>query len=144
MSDRVDTQEEAEQNAEEVDEQSEPSYGRGYRWEGDDAEELRGALEAAFDYRGNVTLFLRDGGEVVGYLFNRSADAAEPFVDMFPASGGQRRILYSEIRGIAFTGKDTAAGTSWEKWVEKYNAKKAAEARGETVGSIDRVPEELD
>lgn len=119
-------------------------YVQGYRWEGGDAEGLAAALDAAFEYRGNVTLLTRSAGEVVGYLFNREAEVEEPFVDMLPAAGGRRRIPYSEIRGVAFTGKDTAAGKSWETWLEKYNARKAAEARGEKVESIDLVPEELD
>ena len=125
-------------------EEAETRYDQGYRWEGDDAEALATALDAAFEFRGNVTLFTRNAGEVVGYLFNREAEVEEPFVDMFPSAGGRQRIPYSEIRGIAFTGKDTAAGKSWETWLEKYNAKKAAEARGEKVGSIDLVPEKLE
>ena len=125
-------------------EAAETTYAQGFRWEGDDVEALSAAIDAAFEYRGNVTLFTRSGGEVVGYLFNREAEVNEPFVDVFPAAGGRERIPYREIRGIAFTGKDTAAGKSWETWLEKYNARKAAEARGEKVGSIDLVPEELD
>jgi hypothetical protein len=38
-------------------------------------------------------------------------------------------IAYSDIAGLAFTGRDTAAGKSWEAWVKKYWEKKAA---GET------------
>ncbi len=125
-------------------EEAETSYDQGYRWEGDDAEALAAALDAAFEYRGNVTLLTRGAGEIAGYLFNREAETEEPFVDMFPAAGERQRIPYAEIRGIAFTGKDTAAGKSWETWLEKYNAKKAAEARGEKVEPIDLVPEELD
>ena len=135
---------ESEPQGETASAEAETGYDQGYRWEGDDAEALAAALDAAFEYRGNVTLFTRGAGEIVGYLFNREAEAEEPFVDMFPAAGGRQRIPYAEIRGIAFTGKDTAAGKSWETWLEKYNAKKAAEARGEKVGSIDLVPEELD
>lgn len=127
-----------------VDGDADPPFGQGYRWEGDDVEALSAALDAAFGYRGNVTLLTRDGEEIVGYLFNREAEVEQPYVEVFPASGGRARIPYSRIRGIAFSGKDTAAGKSWETWLEKYNAKKAAEARGETVGSIDLVPEELD
>ena len=35
-------------------------------------------------------------------------------------------IAYSDIAALAFTGKDTAAGKSFEAWVKKYQAKKAA------------------
>ena len=121
-----------------------PNYDQGFRWEGDDAAALAEVLDAAFEYRGNVTLLTRSAGEIVGYLFNREAESKPPFVDVLPETGGRRRLAYSDIRGVAFTGKDTAAGKSWETWLQKYNAKKAAEARGEEVGSIDLVPEELD
>jgi len=40
---------------------------------------------------------------------------------------------------VEFTGKDTAAGKSFETWVKKYQAKKAA---GETNIRIE--PEKLD
>ena len=63
------------------------------------------AIEAAFDYRGDVTLTLA-AGEVVGYLSNRNASAREPYVEVFPADGSPlRRILYREIQGVAFTGR---------------------------------------
>src|SRR4051812_15775523 len=35
-------------------------------------EELRVALEKAFDYRGDVTLTLKDGRRVEGYIFDRT------------------------------------------------------------------------
>ena len=127
-----------------ADQSTEPSYTQGFHWKGDDDEALEAALDAAFGYRGNVTLFTRNGEEITCYLFNRDAASAEPFVEIFPVEGGQRRVLYAQIRGIAFSGKDTAAGKSWETWLKKYNANKAADARGEKMGSIDLVPEELD
>jgi len=34
-------------------------------------DELRTALEKAFDYRGDVTLTLKDGRRVEGYIFDR-------------------------------------------------------------------------
>jgi hypothetical protein len=121
------------------------SYAQGYRWEGDDPEVLARAIEAAFDYRGDVTLLLRSGGELSGYLSNRNGAAPEPFLELFPAAGGpMRRLLYRELRGIAFTGRDTAAGKSWETWLKKYQAKKAAEARGEAVESLGLFPEPLE
>ena len=35
-------------------------------------------------------------------------------------------VAYSEIAALAFSGRDTAAGKSWEAWVRKYWEKKAA------------------
>ncbi len=48
-------------------------------------------------------------------------------------------IPYSEIAALAFTGRDTAAGKSFEAWVKKYWEKKAA---GEKEIGIE--PEKLD
>ena len=39
-------------------------------------------------------------------------------------------VPYSEIAALAFTGRDTAAGKSWEAWVEKYWERKAAGEKG--------------
>jgi len=48
--------------------------------------ELKDALEKAFDYRGDVTVELKDGSSVEGYIFDRRAGAtlAESVVRMFP------------------------------------------------------------
>ena len=35
-------------------------------------------------------------------------------------------VSYSEIARLEFTGRDTAAGKSWETWVKKYVDKKKA------------------
>ena len=93
---------------------------------------LTEAVERAFDYRGDVTLVRRDGGELAGYLFNRDADAATPFVQLFAASGGDPvTIPYADIRSIRFTGRDTAAGNSYAAWLRSREAAKAAgSARG--------------
>lgn len=50
---------------------------------------------------------------------------------------GKLSIAYSEIAGLAFTGRDTAAGKSFAAWVKKYNEKKAA---GEKNIGIDAEP----
>jgi hypothetical protein len=44
------------------------------------------------------------------------------------ASGTMQKISipYSDVAALAFTGRDTAAGKSWEAWVRKYWEKKAA------------------
>jgi hypothetical protein len=118
---------------------------QGFRWEGDDPDLLRRVIEAAFDYRGDVTVALRSGGELRGYLANRDDRCAEPFLDLFPADGSpRRRVLYRDVRGVEFSGKDTASGKSWETWLNKWRAKKEAEARGERVGDISLYPESLD
>jgi hypothetical protein len=39
-------------------------------------EELRVALEKAFDYRGDVTLTLKDNSKIEGYLFDRTTGSS--------------------------------------------------------------------
>lgn len=126
-------------------ERARPAYGPGAVWEGDDPLERRRALEAAFDYRGDVTLRLSDGSELVGYIANRDAREPDPFVEIFPRDGGARRaVSYSAIQGIAFSTKDPASGKSWEAWVKRWKAKKEAEARGEKIGDVSLYPEKLE
>jgi hypothetical protein len=94
--------------------------------------ELRAALEQAFDYRGDVTITLTSGESVVGYVFDRrpGKSLADSYVRVLPQESHERRdIPYSQIAALAFSGRDTAAGKSWEAWVAKYQEKKAA---GET------------
>lgn len=83
-------------------------------------------VEHAFDYRGDVTVVRCDGGEVVGYLFNRNRDVAAPFVQVFPSTGSDAvTIPFADIRTIRFTGKDTAAGTSYAAWLRRREAARA-------------------
>ena len=105
-------------------------------------DELRDALEKAFDYRGDVTVTRKDGSKVEGYIFDRvsgpTLDAS--FVRLLPRESNQRvKIAYSDIAALAFTGRDTAAGKSWEAWVKKYWEKK--EKSGE---SLSLQPESLE
>src|SRR6478672_2208651 len=92
-------------------------------------EEVRQALEKAFDYRGDVTITRKDGSKVEGYIFDRrpGKTLADSAVRLFPKDADQKiSILYSEIAALAFSGRDTAAGKSFEAWVRKYWEKKAA------------------
>jgi hypothetical protein len=94
-----------------------------------DEEELRSALEKAFDYRGDVTITRKDGSVVEGYLFDRrqGATLADSLVRVLPSNGTPRvSIAYSDIAALVFSGRDTAAGKSWDSWVRKYWQKKAA------------------
>ena len=105
-------------------------------------EDVRQALEKAFDYRGDVTLTLKTGEKIEAYIFNRIAGAtlAESYVQYFtPKVNEKLRLSYADIARLEFTGKDRAAGKHWEDWVKAYNEKKAA---GEK--NIALVPEKLD
>jgi hypothetical protein len=92
-------------------------------------EEVRQALEKAFDYRGDVTITRKDGSKVEGYIFDRRTGKtlADSAVRLFPKDADQKiSIAYSDIAALAFSGRDTAAGKSFEAWVRKYWEKKAA------------------
>ncbi|HEY3989153.1 MAG TPA: hypothetical protein VGM02_07635 [Acidobacteriaceae bacterium] len=99
-------------------------------------DDLRLALEKAFDYRGDIQLTLKDGRVIEGYIFDRrSADTlAASAVRIIPAKERSKvTVPYSEIAGLAFTGRDTAAGKSFEAWVKKYWEKKAAGESGISI-----------
>src|ERR1700733_3474673 len=105
-------------------------------------EEIRVALEKAFDYRGDVTITRKNGSKIEGYLFDRrtAATLKDSVVRLFPKDANEKiSISYAEIAALAFTGRDTAAGKSWEAWMKKYAQKKAA---GEK--NIALEPEPLD
>ena len=92
-------------------------------------EEVRQALEKAFDYRGDVTITRKNGSKVEGYIFDRRTGKtlADSAVRLFPKDADHKiSIPYSEIAALAFSGRDTAAGKSFEAWVRKYWEKKAA------------------
>lgn len=105
-------------------------------------EEIRVALEKAFDYRGDVTITRKDGSKLEGYIFDRMSgkNLESSYVRVLPKDSDQRqKIAYADIAALAFSGRDTAAGKSWEAWVGKYWQKKMA---GEADLSIQ--PESLD
>ena len=98
------------------------------------ATSLEDVIDRAFDYRGDVTLVRRDGTELHGYLFNRNAEVREPFVQMFDRAGdGPFTIPYAEIRTIRFTGKDTAAGKSYEAWLRRKTERLPAAAASDSA-----------
>ena len=104
--------------------------------------EVREALEKAFDYRGDVTITKKDGAQVVGYLFDRRSGSSldDSFVRIIPSNEKTKvNVAYAQIAALAFTGRDTAAGKTFEAWVKKYWEKKVA---GET--NIQIEPEKLD
>jgi len=110
--------------------------------------DIRAVIEKAFDYRGDVTITHKnkekeaEGAQITGYLFDRRAGPTleSSFVRLMLANSNERpSIPYSEIAAIAFSGRDTAAGKSYEAWVKKYWEKRA---KGEKNISIE--PEELE
>jgi hypothetical protein len=111
--------------------------------------DIRAVIEKAFDYRGDVTITRKnkddgknnDGSQITGYLFDRRIGPTleSSVVRLMLATGERPTVSYSEIAAIAFTGRDTAAGKSYEAWVKKYWEKRA---KGETNISIE--PEALE
>jgi hypothetical protein len=92
-------------------------------------EEIHQALEKAFDYRGDVTVTLKDGRQINGYVFDRRSGKtlADSAVRIIPATERTKlTIPYSDIVALAFTGRDTAAGKSFEAWVRRYWEKRMA------------------
>ncbi|MDG2477140.1 MAG: hypothetical protein P8M32_04495 [Phycisphaerales bacterium] len=93
------------------------------------------ALDWAHYYRGDVTLITTNGDEHVGYLFDQSNE----HVRLDPTDGSPRvRIAQSDLATIRFSGRDTAAGKSFERWIDRYITKTLA---GEDA-SIDSEPTE--
>jgi hypothetical protein len=108
--------------------------------------EIREALEKAFDYRGDITVTLKDGSSVEGYLYDRRtgktlADSVIRLIPLpKPGNPTERvNIAYADVAGLKFSGRDTAAGKTFDAWVKKYWEKKAA---GEK--NIQIAPEKLD
>ena len=104
--------------------------------------EVREALEKAFDYRGDVTITKKDGSTVEGYLFDRRSGGslADSIVRIIPSTERTKvNVSYADIAALKFSGRDTAAGKTFDAWVKKYWEKKAA---GEK--NIQIEPEKLD
>src|SRR6202034_4752764 len=93
--------------------------------------EIHEALEKAFDYRGDLTITLKNGQKIEGYIFDRKIKGpalSDCFIRMMPKDQpGKLSIPYSDI----------AAGKSFAAWAKKYNEKKAA---GEKNIGIDAEP----
>ncbi len=119
---------------------------QGMVWDAASEEALRVGLEKAFDYRGDITLTRKDGSTIEGYIFDRRTGKTlgDSIVRVIPAKSDREQlervsVSYADIAGLAFTGRDTAAGKSWEAWVKKYMEKKAAGERNIAI-----EPERLD
>lgn len=91
--------------------------------------ELRDALERAFAYRGDVTITLDDASTIEGYVFDRrvaGTSLADCSVRLYRAGSDEKvSIPFDRIRALSFTGKDCAAGRSFENWIRKYKEMKS-------------------
>ncbi|MFZ9882616.1 MAG: hypothetical protein ACO3QC_14590, partial [Phycisphaerales bacterium] len=74
----------------------------------------------AADFRGDVTVVLRDGRCVQGFAFDARLDGPRPSLRMLPTDSSERvELELASIASIACTGKDAASGKSWENWVRR-------------------------
>ncbi len=91
---------------------------------------LRTAIDLAFDYRGDVTIRLESTGETIeGYVFDRGSKTAngDDVIRVMPADGGPRTTIpCDDIAELQFSGRDTAAGKSFDTWIKKYVRTKLA------------------
>ena len=89
-----------------------------------------------------MTITKKDGSAIEGYVFDRRTGKtlAESSVRVIPKDQRTKiAISYADIDALAFTGRDTAAGKSWEAWMKKYWEKKAAGEQG-----IELTPDKLE
>ena len=99
-------------------------------------EDVRRALEKAFDYRGDVTITRKDGSKLEGYVFDRKTGntLSDSFVRIIPSNAREKlSIAYSDIAALKFSDRDPAAGKSFEAWVKKYWEKKASGGPGASL-----------
>ena len=104
-----------------------PSWeGHRLRVNGDEAM-LREAIGHACDYRGDVTIHLNNGEQVIGYVFDRQEEIPQPYVKIFLANQSEASLVkYQDIVELEFSGEDTAFGRSWENWEEKWQKPQAS------------------
>lgn len=69
-------------------------------------------IDAAFDFRGHVTVRFADGKTLEGYLFNRELAPmmGEAYIEVIPKDSDQRlRFAAASVQSVAITGKDFAS-----------------------------------
>ncbi|MBI4424516.1 MAG: hypothetical protein HY554_12350 [Elusimicrobia bacterium] len=86
--------------------------------------ELERQVEAAFDFRGHVTIAFKSGETVEGFLFNREyanpLTAEENYIDVILKDSDQRRRYpIAALESVRLTGADHAAGNSFEDYLKK-------------------------
>ena len=72
----------------------------------------------------NARASVADGSEATGYVSNRAAKRAS--LTLLKAAGGRATLTYGDITRVAFSGKDPAAGKTWENWLKRYVEQRAA------------------
>ena len=76
------------------------------------SKEVAAQIDAAFDYRGHVTVALGDGTKIEGFLFNRelAPSKGEAYIEIIPKDTDERRRIPADaVVGVTLTGKDFAS-----------------------------------
>ncbi len=82
---------------------------------------LQEVLAHVCDYRGDVTIHLKTGEQVIGYVFDRQEGISFPYIKIFLANQAEPSVVkYQDIAEVEFSGEDTAFGRSWEDWAKKW------------------------
>ena len=84
------------------------------RQHGDEA--LHRAAVMAVDYRGDVTLELITGDPIACFVF----DCTHKSVRYMTANGDREQRALDQIHAVRFSGKDTAAGMTFDRWIARY------------------------
>ncbi|HMN97001.1 MAG TPA: hypothetical protein PKC43_14240 [Phycisphaerales bacterium] len=105
------------------------TIAQGMRFDGSDPEALAAALDLAMDYRGDVTVVLRDGRRIEGFIFDRVRRVPRSIRLLPRESDEHAKVADDEIAILEVTGRDTAAGKTFENWVRRYVEKKLAGER---------------
>ncbi|MEM6885594.1 MAG: hypothetical protein AAF571_11225 [Verrucomicrobiota bacterium] len=102
----------------------------GNEYPTDSPEALEQVLRFAFDYRGDITLRLKDDSEVIGFVhnFDLEKDTVTLFITESKRESSNGTIPASSVKSIFFSGDDKAFGKSWEDWVAKSERQRQAEA----------------
>jgi len=93
--------------------------------------ELEKQIDAAYDFRGHVTIKMKDGSSVEGFIFNRQFANPKLERDNFievtlKGSGDTKTFDISAVESVALTGQDCAAGNSYEDYLKKKAAQSKA------------------
>jgi len=97
-----------------------------------DPVKLLARLDAIRDFRGDVTLVLHDGATIEGFVFDVivGTDLGSCALRLLvPGEATRRSVAGREIAAIRITGRDAAAGKTWENWVRRYAEKRLAGER---------------
>ena len=77
---------------------------------------LREAACMATNYRGDVTLSTLDNPALTCFVF----DCTNDVLRYMTPDGDRRACRLVDLRSVEFSGKDTAAGITFDKWVKRY------------------------